>query len=86
MRYYFATVLKAWDSARPVGTHRKITPIFGVRGRGIRPHMADAVIEDLLQLLTTARGPGCVKSPIDAMILRVNRQLGAMDVRLRRGD
>ena len=31
-------------------------------------------------------GPGCVKNPIDAMILRVNRQLGATDVRLRRGD
>jgi hypothetical protein len=57
MRYYFATVLKAWDSARPVGNHRKITPIFGVRGRGVRPHMADAVIEDLLQLLTAGFGP-----------------------------
>ena len=32
------------------------------------------------------RGPGCVKSPIDAMILRVNRQTGALDVRLRGGD
>jgi hypothetical protein len=30
-----------------------------------------------------APGPGCVKSPLDAMILRVNRQLGATDVRLR---
>jgi hypothetical protein len=43
-------------------------------------------LKDLLQLLTAAPGPGCVKSPVDAMILRVNRQLGAMDVRLRRGD
>ena len=30
-------------------------------------------------------GPGCVKSPIDATILRVNRRAGAMDVRLRGG-
>jgi hypothetical protein len=32
------------------------------------------------------RGPGCVKSPTDAMILRVNRRAGALDVRLRGGD
>jgi hypothetical protein len=31
-------------------------------------------------------GPGCVESRIDAMILRVNRRVGARDVRLRRGD
>ena len=31
----------------------------------------------------SASGPGCVKSPIDVMILRVNRRAGAMDVRLR---
>ena len=33
-----------------------------------------------------AMGPGCVKSPTDAMILRVNRRSGALDVRLRGGD
>jgi hypothetical protein len=31
-------------------------------------------------------GPGCAKNPLDAMILRVNRRAGAMDVRLRGGD
>ena len=31
-------------------------------------------------------GPGCVKSRTDAMILQVNRQAGATDVRLRGGD
>src|SRR5580765_90899 len=31
-------------------------------------------------------GPGCVKNPIAAMILRVNRRAGAMDVRLRGRD
>ena len=34
----------------------------------------------------SGNGPGCVKSRIDAMILRVNRRVGARDVRLRRGD
>jgi hypothetical protein len=33
----------------------------------------------------SASGPGCVKSPSDAMILQVNRQ-GVTDVRLRGGD
>jgi hypothetical protein len=33
-----------------------------------------------------AKGPGCVKSRTDAMILRVNRRSGALDVRLRGGD
>jgi len=36
--------------------------------------------------LASATGPGCVKSRADAMILQVNRQAEAMDVRLRGGD
>jgi hypothetical protein len=41
-------------SARPLAAIGKITPIFGMRGRGSRRQLADAVVEDLLQLLTAA--------------------------------
>jgi len=34
----------------------------------------------------SAVGPGCVKNPVDVMILSVNRRAGAMDVGLRGGD
>ena len=41
---------------------------------------------DLCETANVAKGPGCVKSRTDAMILRVNRRSGALDVRLRGGD
>jgi len=44
------------DSAHPAGSYRKIMPIFGVRGRGVTAALANAVVKDLLQLLTA--GPG----------------------------
>jgi len=37
-------------------------------------------------IATAEKGRGCVKSRTDAMILQVNRQAGATDVRLRGGD
>jgi hypothetical protein len=34
----------------PLAAIGKLTPIFGIRGRGLRPHFADAVVGNLLQL------------------------------------
>jgi hypothetical protein len=50
--------------------------------------IADEVIEIAVLFAAVrgaAHGPGCVKNPIAAMILRVNRRAGAKDVRLRGG-
>ena len=52
----------------------------------LRCLLCTASDRDSAALQYVAKGPGCVKSPTDAMILRVNRRSGALDVRLRGGD
>jgi hypothetical protein len=41
----------------PLAAVGKFTPIFGMRGRGLRPQLADAVVENLLRLLRSGVGP-----------------------------
>ena len=55
------------------------------KGKGIPGRGKALQLNGDLQI-TSANGPGCVKSRTDAMILRVNRRSGALDVRLRGGD